>query len=96
MPLSVSLFPIVRVSTQVHYREYEYSKRFQAVKDAIRKSVDETTPNIAFDRRPSFGVIDYVLDGGKDLDREIIAEADVVVLIIINSCFEFFFRFGME
>jgi len=64
--LSVPVFPIIRVSSQVHHREYEYPERFRTVKDAIRKTVDEATPNITFDDRPGFRIIDYVLDGGKD------------------------------
>jgi len=50
----------------VHHREYEYPERFHTVKDAIRKTVDEATPNITFDDRPGFRIINYVLDGSKD------------------------------
>ena len=84
------------MSAQVHHCEYEYSELLQAIKDAIRETVDETTPNVAFNYWPVFGVVDYVLYGGKDLGGEIIAQAGVAVLIIINSCFEFFFCFGMK
>ena len=56
------------MSSQVHHREYEYPERFHTVKDAIRKTVDEATPNITFDDRLGSRIIDYVLDGGKDFN----------------------------
>ena len=73
----------------MHYCEYEYSKVFYAVKDAIWETVHETTPDMAFDYRPSSGIIDYVLYGSKDLGGEIIAQAGVMALIIIDLFFEF-------
>jgi hypothetical protein len=87
---------MVRVPSQVHHREYEHAERFHTVKDAVRKTVDEASPNITFNDRSGFGIIYYVLDGGKDFSGEIIAQAGFVPFIITDSCVEFLFRFGME
>jgi hypothetical protein len=80
----------------MHYRKYEHSVLFNTVKHAIRKTIQETAPNIVLDDGPGIRVIDNVLYGGKDLGREIIAEAGLTIFVVINGGLKLFFCFGMK
>jgi hypothetical protein len=96
MPASISVFPVVRTSPQMHHRKYEHPAVLNTVKHAIRKTIQETAPNIVFDDGPGIRVIDNVLYGGKDLGGEIIAEASFTIFVVLNSGLKLFFCFGMK
>ena len=80
----------------MHHREHEDSVLFNAVKNAKRKTVYETAPNILFDDGPGMGVVDDVLYGSKYLGREIVAQTGFAVFVVINRRLELFVRFGMK
>src|SRR3989304_8398198 len=66
--ISMSVFPIIRMSVQVHYRKNENLALLNTVNNALRETVYKTAPDIFFYDRPRSWVIDNVLDGGKHLD----------------------------
>lgn len=73
VPASISVFPVVRMSAQMHHCKYEYPTLFDTVKHAKRETVYKTAPNIFFYNRPGIRIIYDILYSGKDLGRKVIA-----------------------
>ena len=80
----------------MHDRKYGHSALLSTIKHAIRKTIQATAPNIVFDDGLGIRVIENVPYGGKDLDREIIAETSFTIFVVINSGLKLFFCFGMK
>ena len=69
---------------QIHYGEYEYFIRFNAIENTIRKTVNEITANLTFQGRPGKRIRDYIPNTGIYFDGEIIAKSLFTIMVIIN------------
>ena len=84
------------MSAQMHYRKDEDFVPFDAVYNTIGEAVYKTSPDIFFHNRPCSRIFQNVLDDGMHLNRKIIAEASLIIFIVLNSPDKLSFRFGVK
>ena len=66
--VSISAFPIIRMSVQMHYCKDENLVMLNTIDNAIRKTVHKAAPDAFFYDRPRSWVGDNILNSGKNLD----------------------------
>ena len=96
MPSLASVLPIFGPSPVMHDCKHKDIRRFNTVENPKRKPIDETAANVFFYDRPGMWMSDDVLNCREDFEKEIVAEAGLTILIIVNSCTELFLGFGVE
>lgn len=94
--LRCAVLPVIRVPMEMHDSEDENHIRFDAVEDAVGKAIYEAPTHVSFKNGPSGRIDEYVLDGGVDLDREIITEAILALLVIVDGLKELGLRLRVE
>ena len=67
--------PVSWLEVQVHHGEYQDGVLFDRVQDCIRKRMGAACPHILIDSSPTFGRLQYPLNGGFDFDGEGCAQA---------------------
>ena len=80
-----SVFPVIRVAVEMHYREDKYPVGFDAIDHTIWKSAGKTAADITFQRRPRFRIGKDVLNRRMDFNRKILAETGFAFLVVIYS-----------
>lgn len=96
MSFTPACHPVTRLTSQVHYGQYEQARVPRFVKNTIGKAVDQYTANIAGKPCPGVGHSGGTVNGSVDFDGEVETQTRFVRFVPIDSSFEFFGRFGVK
>ena len=66
--ISMSVFPVVRMPTEMHDGKNIDPRRLDAIQHAKGESVDKTASDVILDERPCIGMVDDSMYGVEYLD----------------------------
>lgn len=92
----MSVLPIIRMSAQGHHCQDKNLAFFKLVDDAVWKPVYKAAPDVLLYDGPGSRVVGDVLNAGKHLDGEIVAESSLTFLIVVNRRVEFDLCLGVK
>src|SRR3972149_5594862 len=94
--MSISIFPIIRMSAQMHYSKDKNPCLLNTVDNTVWETIYKATPDVSFYDRPGSWVVDNFLNTCKHLDREIITKSLFTIFVVFDSFVKLCFGLGMK
>ena len=94
--ISMSVFPIIRMSAKMHYSKDKNPGLLNTVDNTVWETVYKTTPDVVFYDWPGSWVVDNFLNAFKHLDREIITKSLFAFFVVFNRFVKLCFCLRMK